>query len=248
MRKLQIWSGLADNSRYCPDRRIEVLRHFQAQAKVLSPRFGSQKGRIHPLLLVLLLILGGAAFYGFIYVGAKNGAVERDEIVKQTWADVEVQLQRRMDLIPNLVSTVEGAADFEKQTLRNVVEARAQAHQTKVELSPDSDILNDAAAMQKFMSAQNELSKTLARLMVVTESYPELRATRNFQDLQTQLEGSENRVGQARRSYNEAVRQYNTFIRKIPYKFFIDSTEYPRREHFEAPEEAIEVPKVIFGN
>jgi LemA protein len=158
------------------------------------------------LLLVVLVILGGWM------IGGINTIPTMDENVKAKWSQVENDYQRRADLIPNLVNTVKGVADFEKSTLTDVINARANA--TKVTISPDK--LDDIEAMKKFEQAQGALSSTLSRLMVVAEKYPELKANQNFSALQSQLEGTENRITIARKDYIEAVQEFNTKVRTFP--------------------------------
>jgi len=202
------------------------------------------------LVLVLGLVLV-AVVAGFTVVGAKNGAIDRDEAVKQAWGNVEAQYQRRFDLIPNLVQTVKGAANFEQETLTAVTQARASVGQVKLDASKLSaqgkSLLDNPEMMQKYMAAQQGLGSALSRLLVVTERYPELRATRNFADLQNQLEGTENRIAVARTDYNRAVQDFNAFTRKIPNAWFLSSEEFPRRTPFEANKAAGEAPKVDFG-
>ncbi|KAA3609607.1 MAG: LemA family protein [Planctomycetota bacterium] len=201
---------------------------------------------------MILALVGGllallAVIYFSMMIGAKNGAVEHEEKLKAAWGDVEVQLQRRMDLIPSLVETVKGAAQFERDTLEAVVQARAAAHQAKISLGSNG-LPPEGEAMQRYMSAQNSLGGALSRLLVVAEKYPELKATQSFQDLQNQLEGTENRIAQSRRSYNDAVRVFNTHVRKFPNSMFLSQEEFPVRSSFEAPVEAMEVPKVDFSS
>ncbi|RMH04918.1 MAG: LemA family protein [Planctomycetota bacterium] len=205
-----------------------------------GPRSGG--GLLVSLLILVVLVAAGA----FVVVGAKNGAVEKQETVAQKWADVETTLQRRFDLIPNLVETVKGAANFEQETLTAVTEARASVGQAKLELGQDA--LADPEALQKYMAAQQTLGGALSRLMVVAERYPELKATQNFADLQHQLEGTENRIAVARQDYNAAVKDFNTFVRKIPNKWFLSEEEFPPKPLFEAAPAALgEAPKVDFG-
>lgn len=135
-----------------------------------------------------------------------------DERVKERWAEVQNQYQRRADLIPNLVATVQGYAQQERTVLREVVQARASATQANI----DASQLTDPAAFERFQQAQNQLSGVLGRLLVVTENYPELRSNQNFLQLQAQLEGTENRIAIARRDYNEQVRVFNTEVRTFP--------------------------------
>ena len=170
-----------------------------------------------------------------------NQMVSLDEAVISQWAQVENSYQRRADLIPNLVNTVKGYADFEKETLTGVIEARAKA--TSVQLSADN--LN-AASLQNFQAAQDGLSSALSRLMVVVERYPELKANQNFLELQAQLEGTENRIAVERRKFNESTRQYNTYIRKFPKNIIASIFSFDKKAYFEAEESAKEVPTVEF--
>jgi len=141
-----------------------------------------------------------------------NSIPTKEEAAKARWADVQSQYQRRADLVPNLVATVQGAAVQERTTLTQVIEARSRA--TAVQVTPET--LNDPQAFQRFQAAQGELSQALSRLLMVTENYPQLQSNQNFLALQSQLEGTENRIAVARRDYNEAVRDYNTSLRTFP--------------------------------
>ncbi len=170
-----------------------------------------------------------------------NQMVSYDEAVSAQWAQVENSYQRRADLIPNLVSTVKGYADFEKETLTGVIEARAKA--TSVQLNADN---LDAASLQNFQAAQDGLSSALSRLMVVVERYPDLKANQNFLELQAQLEGTENRIAVERRKFNEITRQYNTYIRKFPKNIVASIFSFDKKAYFEAEESAKEVPTVEF--
>lgn len=186
------------------------------------------------LTLAALLTLGGCGY---------NELQTKEEAVFKAWADIEATLQRRGDLIPNLVETVKGYAKHEAQTLEAVINARAKA--TSVTLRPDE--LGNAAAMAKFQEAQGGLSTALGRLMVVAEQYPDLKANKNFLDLQTQLEGTENRINVARQRYNKTVEDFNGAIRLFPAsltnKFLL---HLERKEYFKADEEAKATPKVKF--
>jgi len=197
------------------------------------------KGAIALGIIVLLV-----GFAGCAGCNTYNSLVAAEERVETAWANVETQYQRRSDLIPNLVSTVRGAADFEQETLQSVTEARAQA--TSVNL--DVGDLSDPQRLQQFQQAQQQLSGALGRLLAVSENYPELRATEAFRDLQAQLEGTENRITVARRDYNEAVRQYNTTVRQFPTVVVASLAGFDRRAAFEAQEGAEEAPEVDFGN
>lgn len=166
-----------------------------------------------------------------------------EEAVFKAWGDIESNLQRRADLIPNLVATVKGYASHEKETLEAVIAARAKA--TSVQLAPKD--LGNAQAMQEMLQAQGGLSSALARLMVVVERYPDLKANQNFIDLQNQLEGTENRINVARQRYNAAVEQFNGTIRKIPYSFTNSILLHlERKEYFKAESGAQKAPEVKF--
>ncbi len=141
-----------------------------------------------------------------------NDVIDRDQTVKAGWAEVENQYQRRADLVPNLVRIVQGAANFEKSTLQNVIEARAKVGSMQV----DASIIDDPEKLKKFEQAQGQLSGALSRLLVVSEQYPDLKATAAFRDLQVQLEGTENRIAVARRRYIEAVAEYNMTVLRFP--------------------------------
>ena len=165
-----------------------------------------------------------------------------DEQSKAAWSEVVNQYQRRADLVPNLVNTVKGYANFEQQTLTQVVEARA--HATQVKVSPEN--LNQES-IQQFQAAQNELSGALSRLMVVVEQYPELKANQSFLDLQAQLEGTENRIAIERNKFNEVVRDYNTYIRRFPSNIWAALFNFDKRGYFESEAGAEKAPKVDFG-
>ena len=192
------------------------------------------------MVLVGLVVVAGIAI--FSGVGTYNSLVDLDEQVQQSWADVETQYQRRADLIPNLVRTVRGAADFESETLVAVTEARARA--TSINLSATD--LEDPEKMQAFFQAQQNLGGALGRLLAVSESYPELRATESFSQLQDQLEGTENRINVARRDYNGTVTSYNRRVRQFPGSVVASFTGFDRRTPFEAQDGADSAPVVDF--
>ncbi len=172
-----------------------------------------------------------------------NTMQQNEEAVNKAWGDLESQLQRRADLVPNLVSTVKGAADFEQETLAKVIEARSKA--TSVQLTPE--MLSDPAAMENFQSAQGGLSSMLSRLMVVVERYPELKANQNFRDLQNQLEGTENRVSVARQRYNASVETFNYSIRRFPNSLTNGIMLHLKpKEYFKGDASAQQVPQVEF--
>ena len=172
-----------------------------------------------------------------------NMLQKSEESVFKAWGDVDSQLQRRSDLIPNLVATVKGYAAHEKETLEAVVEARAKATQVTIKVED----LGDEAAMAKLQAAQGELSSALGRLLAVAEAYPDLKASQNFLDLQNQLEGTENRISVARQRYNETVESFNGSIRSFPYSLTNSLLLHlKRKEYYKADEAAREVPKVQF--
>lgn len=175
-------------------------------------------------------------------VGVYNRLVGLEENVNEKWAQVQNVYQRRADLIPNLVRTVQGAADFERTTLQNVIEARARVGQ--VELG--SNVTDDPAAFQRFQEAQGALSSALSRLLVVVERYPELRANQNFLELQSQLEGAENRITVERMRYNEAAQQFNTASRRFPASMIARLLGFERKQYFEAQAGADQAPDVDF--
>ncbi|GAB3541664.1 LemA family protein [Pontibacter brevis] len=183
---------------------------------------------------------------GFVILASQsscgyNTMVQKDETVEAQWANVQNAYQRRADLVPNLVNTVKGAADFERGTLTDVIEARAKA--TSVNISPDNLTPEN---IQRFQQAQGELSGALSRLLVSVERYPELRANQNFLELQAQLEGTENRISVERRKFNEAVQDYNTTVRSFPNNLMAGMFGFERKGHFEADPGAQRAPTVQF--
>ena len=176
------------------------------------------------------------------FFSSYNTFVALRENVNGEWAQVQNVYQRRADLVPNLVETVKGAANFEKSTLQAVVEARASVGQVKV----DKSVLNDPQAFQQFEQAQGKLTGALSRLMVVVERYPELKANANFRDLQVQLEGTENRIAVERRSFNDAARAYNTAIKQMPGAIVAGFGHFQERPYFQAAEGAQQAPQVKF--
>ncbi|HFA49616.1 MAG TPA: LemA family protein [Bacteroidetes bacterium] len=194
---------------------------------------------MRPVLILALIIFGLiAAFSG---CNTYNNFVDRDVEVENKWADVQSEYQRRADLIPNLVNTVKGAADFEQSTIAAVTEARAKA--TSIQIDP-SNITPEQ--LQQFQAAQGELSSALGRLLMVTENYPELKATEAFRDLQAQLEGTENRIKVARNKFNAEVSEYNKAVRRFPAKFWATIFGFSDKAMFEAQEGSQNAPKVEF--
>jgi LemA protein len=195
-----------------------------------------KKGWIVIIVIVILLII--------IYSSIKstyNGMVTKSEDVNSQWGNVENVYQRRSDLIPNLVNTVKGYAAHERETLTGVIEARAKA--TSVTLKAED--LNPAN-LQKFQEAQSGLSSALAKLMVVVERYPDLKANQNFLELQAQLEGTENRIANERRKFNESARDYNVYIKSFPKNIFAGMFGFESKPYFESEKGAEKAPKVEF--
>jgi LemA protein len=187
------------------------------------------------IIVGLILVLGGCGCNSY------NTLVNKDENVKAKWSAVQSDYQRRADLIPNLVNTVKGAANFEQETLTRVIEARAKATQVTLnpgELTPEN--------IQKFQAAQGELSSSLSRLLVSVERYPELKANQNFLDLQKQLEGTENRINVSRKDFNTSVQDYNSSVRKFPANIFAGMFGFGVKEGFTADAGAERAPQVQF--
>ncbi|MBO9638528.1 LemA family protein [Siphonobacter aquaeclarae] len=183
-------------------------------------------------ILILIVLMGGCSY---------NGLVSQDESVKTAWAKVQSDYQRRADLIPNLVNTVKGAANFEQKTLTDVINARANATSIKFtadQLTPEN--------IQKFQEAQAQLNGSLSRLMAVAENYPQLKANENFRDLQAQIEGTENRIKVSRNDFNDAVQVYNKKVRSFPTNLLAGIFGFPAKAYFEADAGADKAPKVEF--
>ena len=174
-------------------------------------------------------------------VSGYNGLVSMDESVQNKWADVETQYQRRADLIPNLVNTVKGYAAHEKETLEGVVKARSEATSVKI----DAENMT-AEQMAQYQKVQNGVSSALSKLLLVVEKYPDLKANQNFLELQSQLEGTENRITVARRDFNGAAKEYNTAIRKFPKNILAGLFGFEKKAYFEAQEGAEKAPEVQF--
>jgi len=188
------------------------------------------------------LLLIGLVVIAILWVrGIYNRTVEKDEAIAGQWGQVETAYQRRADLIPNLVNTVKGYAEHERETLTEVIEARAKA--TSVTINPENI---NPQAIQQFQAAQDGLSQALGKLMVVVERYPDLKANQNFLDLQQQLESTENRIAVERRKFNDATRDYNTFIRKFPSNILAGIFGFETKGYFEAAEGSEVAPTVEF--
>ena len=188
--------------------------------------------------IVVLCVLAIAALWG---INVYNNLVNQEEGVEAAWAQVENQYQRRADLVPNLVATVKGYAAHEQETLEGVIEARAKA--TQITIDPTNATPEQLAAYQ---AAQGELSQALGRLLAVAENYPDLKANENFRDLQSQLEGTENRIAIARQQFNDAARQYNQKVRRFPGNIIAGMFGFEKKPYFEAEEGAQKAPKVEF--
>lgn len=191
------------------------------------------KGLIITIVVIVLVALWGISSY--------NGLVGMDENVSNQWANVETQYQRRSDLIPNLVNTVKGYAKHESQTLEVVMAARSQA--TQVKIDPSNCTPQQLAAYQK---AQGDVTTALGKLLAITENYPDLKANQNFLELQSQLEGTENRINVARKDFNDSAKKYNTSLRRFPRNIIASMFGFEKRNYFEAEAGAEKAPKVEF--
>lgn len=188
------------------------------------------------ILAVIVVIIA-------IFAGSYNGLVGQRESVTTAFAKVQTQYQRRADLIPNLVKTVQGAADFEKSTITEVTEARAKA--TQITLDPSKATPEQ---IQQYQQAQGDVTSALSRLLAVTENYPQLKATEAFRDLQVQLEGTENRITTARNDYNDVARPYNTKVQTFPTNVVAGLFNFDKKPYFEADKGADKAPEVDFDN
>lgn len=192
---------------------------------------------------VKYLIIIGAIALLFVYgISVNNNLVQQEESVNAAWAQVENQYQRRADLIPNLVNTVRGAANFEQETLTEVIEARSRA--TSVTINAND--LDNPQLFQQFQQAQNELSGALSRLLVSVERYPQLQANANFRDLQAQLEGTENRIATERMRFNQAAQSFNSQVRRFPASIIASIAGFGQKAYFQAEEGANRPPEVDF--
>lgn len=200
-----------------------------------------KRGLIITLGIIAVIVVLIIAVIGW-GVGVYNKMVGLNEGVNQAWSQVENQYQRRYDLIPNLVETVKGVADFEKETYTAVTEARAKVGQIKL----SADQLSDPQAFQQFQQAQDGLSSALSRLLVVSENYPQLKANENFLQLQAQLEGTENRISVERMKFNQVVQDYNTQIKRFPAAIIAGMTGFKDKAYFRAATGAEQAPKVQF--
>lgn len=189
-------------------------------------------------LIITIVVIALVAIWG---ISSYNGLVSMDENVSNQWANVETQYQRRSDLIPNLVNTVKGYAKHESQTLESVMQARSQA--TQVKIDPSNCTPQQLAAYQK---AQGDVTTALGKLLAITENYPDLKANQNFLELQSQLEGTENRINVARKDFNDTAKKYNTSLRSFPRNIVASMCGFEKRAYFEAEAGAEKAPKVEF--
>lgn len=189
-------------------------------------------------LIITIVVIALVAIWG---ISSYNGLVSMDENVSNQWANVETQYQRRSDLIPNLVNTVKGYAKHESETLESVMAARSQATQMKID--PSNCTPQQLAAYQK---AQGDVTTALGKLLAITENYPDLKANQNFLELQSQLEGTENRINVARKDFNDTAKKYNTSLRRFPRNIVASMFGFEKRNYFEAEAGAEKAPKVEF--
>lgn len=189
-------------------------------------------------LIITIVVIALVAIWG---ISSYNGLVSMDENVSNQWANVETQYQRRSDLIPNLVNTVKGYAKHESETLESVMAARSQA--TQVKIDPSNCTPQQLTAYQK---AQGDVTTALGKLLAITENYPDLKANQNFLELQSQLEGTENRINVARKDFNDTAKKYNTSLRRFPRNIIASMFGFEKRNYFEAEVGAEKAPKVEF--
>ncbi len=201
-------------------------------------------GKTTKIILIVLAVVGVCLFslYSF-FIGNYNKFVRMEEEVKVAWSQVENVYQRRLDLIPNLVEVVKGYAKHEEEVFTKVVEARSKAGGV---INISEDVLNNPENFEKFQKAQSELSSSLQRLIAISEAYPELKANENFINLQSQLEGTENRITVERKRYNDVCSNYNTSIRLFPASIIANMCGFSQKPYFKADEQALSAPKIKF--
>lgn len=187
--------------------------------------------------LIIVIII--AIILGFVGCNGYNGLVKQDQQVQQVWSNVETQYQRRTDLYSSVIKTIEGSANFEKSTLTSVINARAQATSVKVDI-------NDPATLAKYQAAQGELQNAFSKLMAVSEAYPDLKTTKAFQDFQTQIEGTENRINIARRDYNAAVNTYNLQVKTFPKNIMAGIFGFHAKAYYQADAGSEKNPDINF--
>lgn len=198
--------------------------------------------RVFWIFLIVVLAIGGCGYVNF--TGAQNEMVDLEEQVDAQWADVQNEYQSRADLVPNLVATVRGAADFEQETLTEISEARAKVGQMTI----TKEVLEDPQAFERFQQAQSQLGNALSRLLSVAEKYPQLQSSQGFLTLQDQLEGIENRISNERMRFNEAARQYNTYVKKFPQSIYANLLGFDEKQYFQADQSAQSAPQVNFSD
>lgn len=206
-------------------------------------------GRIGVLGCLVVLVLALVIFGGY-YVSVRNNLVALDQGAQAQWAQVENAYQRRFDLIPNLVRTVQGAANFEKSTLQAVVEARARVGQVQAPSGPPgtgANVPNNPQQFQQFEQAQAGLSSALSRLLVVVERYPDLKSNQSFLELQSELEGTENRIAVERKRFNEVAQQYNTAILRFPANLVASMSGFTNKPYFQGAKGSNQAPEVNFS-
>ncbi len=184
---------------------------------------------------VLILFLGGCGCNSY------NGLIQVDQNVKTAWSNVETNYQRRTDLYNSVIKVIEGSANFEKSTLKEVINARANA--TKIQVD-----INDSASLTRFQQAQGQLQSSFSRLMAVAESYPDLKTTQQFKDFQTQIEGTENRISVARRDFNTAVQEYNLKVKRFPNNICAGSFGYPEKPYYKSDPGSENAPEIPFDH
>jgi LemA protein len=211
----------------------EFFRNFGWKLILKNRKMRKKTVWIIVIVLIALIAISPVISY--------NAMTKKEEAVTTQWSNVKNVYQRRLDLIPNLVNTVKGYADFEKETLTGVVEARSKATQTTIDPTNLSE-----RNIEQFQSVQNELSGALSRLMITVERYPELKASQNFLELQAQLEGTENRIAVERRKFNEAAQDFNSYIRRFPKNIWANLFGFERKAYFEADTGAEKAPTVEF--
>ena len=201
------------------------------------------KGLKTGLIILGIIMLIIFSLYGCV-TGSYNSMVAADENVKAAWSQVENVYQRRFDLIPNLVNTVKGYASHEEKVFTEIAEMRSRAGGV---INVSDEVLNNPESFEKFQKAQSELGGALQRLLAVAENYPELKANENFRDLQSQLEGTENRIAVERKRFNEAVQTYNMLVRRFPQAFLANMFGFREKAYFKADEQAATAPTVNFN-
>ncbi|WP_024469517.1 LemA family protein [Treponema pedis] len=194
--------------------------------------------------LIVLGVIAALIFFAYSFFGGSyNSMITAEESVKSAWSQVENVYQRRLDLIPNLVNTVKGFASHEAKVFTDLAEARSKAGGV---MQVSDEVLNNAESFEKFQKAQSELGGALQRLLAITENYPELKSNENFLDLQSQLEGTENRIAVERKRYNETVQSYNVLIKRFPKNILANMYGFKEKQYFKADEQASKAPEVKF--